>query len=122
MIALTCGLRSSIRSGGVVAFLAGATADSSDGGTGQGPASACEEEVCFFSNFSRRSFKASTFCLLHELDGVDVLANILVLGGFDSSVGLMHDMAVILLKKRIDAQHRVLVTLRLHHIAHNQGS
>ena len=68
--------------------------------------------LCFFASCSCRSFPASTFWALHNLDGIEVFPNVLVLGAFDRSVGLVHGVAKVFFKKRIDAQDRVLVALR----------
>src|ERR1700693_3706102 len=58
--------------------------------------------------------------LLHDLNGFEVLLNILVLAAFDRAVRWMNCVAEFLLEKGVDAKNRVFVALRLHHIAHDQ--
>src|ERR1700732_4864731 len=55
---------------------------------------------------------------LHDLNGFEVLLNILVLAAFDGAVRRMNGVAEVLLEKGVDAKNRVFLPLRLHHLAH----
>src|SRR5580704_5553562 len=60
--------------------------------------------------------------LLHYLDGVEVIFDVLVFTPFHRAVRSVHRVAEIFDEDRIDTQHSVLVTLRLKHVAHSQRS
>src|ERR1700722_9534535 len=58
----------------------------------------------------------------HDLDAIEMFPNVLVFGAFDRAVGLVHGVAEVFFKKRIDPQNRVLLALWLDDVSNYEGA